>query len=403
MSHLANKNIVLGVTGGIAAYKTPELVRRLKEQGANVRVVLTRGGQAFVSELSLQAVSANTVSTELLDPTAEAAMGHIELAKWADIIMIAPATANNLAKLAVGIADDLLSTIVLATTAPIAVAPAMNQQMWAAPVVQHNLHTLRQRNVHILGPDSGSQACGDVGSGRMSDPLELVAAAAQILAPTPQILADKRVVITAGPTREPLDPVRYLSNRSSGKMGYALASAAAAAGASVTLVSGPTQLTAPTGVDRIDVTTATEMLEACQRVSANADIFIGCAAISDYRAATVATEKMKKSEDSETLSLTLVKNPDVIATIAKTYPQLFCVGFAAETQHLKDYAQRKLKDKNLQLIIANDVAGNKAFDQDQNSVTAYWQEGEKVFPEQPKRQLADDLIALISQLFNHAN
>ena len=327
---LTNKNILLGVSGGIAAYKAPDLVRKLTALNANVRVVITNSAAEFVSPMSLQAVSGNPVHQHLLDPSAEAAMGHIELAKWADILLIAPATANVMAKLAHGMADDLLSTLFLATEAQTFIAPAMNQQMWKAPATQKNLATLKDYGVSIIGPASGEQACGDVGAGRMVEPIDIANTIRESVNNTnEQYLAGTHIVITAGPTREPLDPVRYISNHSSGKMGFAIADMAQKAGAEVTLVAGPVALATPNGCKRIDVTTADEMLEACEKIMANADIFIATAAVADYKALHVADNKIKKTGDE--LTLTFVKNPDILATIAKRSDRPFCVGFAAES------------------------------------------------------------------------
>ncbi|KKO46234.1 phosphopantothenoylcysteine decarboxylase [Arsukibacterium ikkense] len=397
---LAAKRILLGISGGIAAYKSADLVRRLKERGAEVRVILTNAAQQFITPLTLQAVSGNPVSTSMLDPAAEAAMGHIELAKWANLIVVAPASADVIAKLAHGMANDLLTTCVLATAAPVAVAPAMNQQMYNNIATQQNLATLKKHKFHIYGPGAGEQACGDVGYGRMLEPLELVALIEQTLMPaTP--LAGLRFTITAGPTREALDPVRYLSNHSSGKMGFALAAAAAAMGADVTLISGPVQLATPAGVKRIDVVSAEQMHQAALKVAVQSDIFIGCAAVADYRAADVATNKLKKGA-SEQLQLTLVKNPDIIAAVAGLAKQRpFTVGFAAETQNVLSYARQKLLNKKLDMICANDVSQPDAgFNSEQNALTALWHGGEQVLGLQTKAALAASLITLIYQHFS---
>src|SRR5690554_1009571 len=350
MNSLAQKRILIGISGGIAAYKIPELVRRLKDLGADVRCVMTQGGQAFVTPLTLQAVSGQPVHHDLLDPAAEAAMGHIELAKWADLILIAPASANTLAQLAHGHASNLLTTICLATSAPLAVAPAMNQQMWAHPAVQENCATLARRGVHVIAPASGAQACGDVGAGRMPEPLELRDILCQLLPPQQQPLRGKQVLITAGPTREAIDPVRYLSNHSSGKMGFALAQAAQQLGAQVTLVAGPCNLATPRGVERIDVVSAQDMFEAVLDKVAHADIFIGCAAVADYRPQQVASNKMKKDKDA--MRIELVKNPDILAHVAALPEPPFTIGFAAETNDVEHYAKGKLERKKLNLIAA---------------------------------------------------
>ena len=399
---IANKNILLGVTGGIAAYKAPDLVRKLTALGANVRVVLTDSAAEFVSALSLQAVSGSPVHQHLLDPAAEAAMGHIELAKWADVLLIAPATANTLAKLAHGMADDLLSTLYLATTARLFIAPAMNQQMWKAPATQANLNVLTGHGVHFIGPASGEQACGDVGSGRMVEPVDIanevnqVSSANNVEAESLNGLAGKRITITAGPTREPLDPVRYISNHSSGKMGFAVAEMAAQAGASVNLVAGPVSLTTPTGCNRIDVTTAEEMLEACQTLVPTTDIFISTAAVADYRAASVADNKIKKTGDE--LTLTFVKNPDILATVSGRNDRPFCVGFAAESQDVEAYARAKLAKKQLDMIAANDITTEGlGFNSDNNALHVIWSDGDKKLPATSKHALASQLLNLIAQ------
>ncbi|SEH56958.1 phosphopantothenoylcysteine decarboxylase / phosphopantothenate--cysteine ligase [Rheinheimera pacifica] len=397
---LAQKHILLGISGGIAAYKSADLVRRLKERGADVRVILTDAAQHFITPLTLQAVSGNPVSTSLLDPAAEAAMGHIELAKWADIVLIAPASADIIARMAHGLANDLLTTCVLATAAPVAVAPAMNQQMYKNIATQHNLATLKAHNFYIYGPGVGEQACGDVGSGRMLEPLELVSALEKHFSAEQQ-LNNIKITITAGPTREAIDPVRYISNHSSGKMGFALAQAAAAMGAQVTLISGPVQLATPAGVTRIDVTTAEQMLEAALAQATQNDIFIGCAAVADYRVAQVASEKMKKTA-SDSIELKLVKNPDIIAAVAAlTVQRPFTVGFAAETQNVVQYAKDKLTRKKLDLICANDVSGTElGFNSDHNAVTLVWQHGEQALPAQPKADLAKAIMQHIYAQFS---
>ncbi|MDO6526852.1 bifunctional phosphopantothenoylcysteine decarboxylase/phosphopantothenate--cysteine ligase CoaBC [Motilimonas sp. 1_MG-2023] len=391
--NLHNKNILLGICGGIAAYKCAELTRRLKDHGANVRVVMTQSAKAFITPLTMQAVSGNPVSDSLLDPAAEAGMGHIELAKWADLILVAPASANTIARLTAGIADDLLSTLCLATPAPIAIAPAMNQQMYLAPATQANLTTLKQRGTLIWGPAQGQQACGDVGPGRMLEPDELVQHCQQQLNPN-QDYAGIRVLITAGPTREPIDPVRYLSNHSSGKMGYALAQAAQQAGATVTLVSGPVNLTPPAGVAVVNVMSALEMHRAATSRSAQHDIFIGCAAVADYRPESVADNKIKKSNDE--LVVKMVKNPDILADIANSEPRPFCVGFAAETQDVEHYAKDKLTRKKLDLIAANDVAkAGQGFNTEQNSLTVFSKTDAIHIPLASKLDVANALLSLV--------
>lgn len=394
---LANKNILLGVTGGIAAYKAPDLVRKLTAEGANVRVVLTDSASEFVSPMSLQAVSGNPVHQHLLDADAEAAMGHIELAKWADILLIAPATANTMAKLAHGLADDLLTTLFLATTATVYVAPAMNQQMWKAPATQRNLSVLEASGITMLGPDSGEQACGDVGTGRMLEPLDIVRAISVQRNPE---LVGLNVVITAGPTREPLDPVRYISNHSSGKMGYAIAQAARLAGANVTIISGPVALTTPPGCQRIDVITAEEMLNKAKAEATNCDIFIATAAVADYRATEVADNKLKKSSDE--LTLTFVKNPDILATIAALEDGPFTVGFAAESQNVEAYAKDKLIRKKLDMIAANDITREGlGFNSDDNALHVYWQTGDAELPTGKKSELAKSLLSLVATQYKN--
>lgn len=400
MQHsLAGQRILLGISGGIAAYKSADLIRRLKERGADVRVILTEGGSHFITPLTLQALSGHPVSTSLLDPAAEAAMGHIELAKWASTILIAPASADLIARLAHGLANDLLTTCVLASTAPLFVAPAMNQQMYKNSATQQNIATLKERKFHILGPASGKQACGDVGAGRMQEPLELVSALEQASHSVPSAnWQGKRILITAGPTREAIDPVRYISNHSSGKMGFALASAAAAAGASVYLVAGPVSLATPAGVERIDVQSAQQMHAAVMSHTNSADVFIGCAAVADYRVAEIAEHKMKKT-NKDKIQLNLVKNPDIIADVAAlNYQRPFTVGFAAETQDIAHYAKDKLSRKKLDLICANDVStAEQGFNSEQNAIVAFWPGGELSLPLQPKAQLAAAILQLIEQ------
>lgn len=397
---LANKNVLLGVTGGIAAYKAPDLVRKLTALGANVRVVLTGSATEFVSPLSLQAVSGNPVHQHLLDPAAEAAMGHIELAKWADILLIAPATANVLAKLAIGIADDLLTTLYLATTASVFIAPAMNQQMWKAPATLDNVERLARYGVNFIGPASGEQACGDLGAGRMMEPVEIASIVGQTVnRHAVAELRGKHVLITAGPTREPLDPVRYISNHSSGKMGFAIAEAAVNAGAEVTLVAGPVSLQTPRGCERIDVTTADDMLDACEQFARKADIFISTAAVADYKAVSVAENKIKKSDNE--LTLTFTKNPDILATISCKDNRPFCVGFAAESQDVEQYARQKLINKKLDMIAANDItADGLGFNSDNNALHVLWSGGDKKLPATSKSELAHQLISLITTRLN---
>lgn len=397
MTSLTGKKVLLGITGGIAAYKTPDLVRKLKAKGAQVRVVLTSSAKEFVSPLALQAVSGLPVSTELLDPAAEAAMGHIELAKWADIILVAPASANFIARLSVGMADDLLTTVCLASDAELIIAPAMNQQMYQAIATQHNLQLLKSRGVKQLGPAEGEQACGDTGPGRMPEPQELADALDQPV--KPGSLNGQCVMITAGPTREAIDPVRYLSNHSSGKMGYALAQAAAEAGARVILVSGPVALNAPPGCERISAQSAQQMHDAVMQRISGVDIFIGCAAVSDYRPAVCEDQKIKKT-DSDKLTLTLIKNPDILGDVGALADPPFTLGFAAETQQIKQYAQRKLAAKKLDMIAANDVSKqNIGFNSDINALSVYWETGEAVLPVADKLHLARQLIELVAEKY----
>lgn len=400
MTSFTGKKIILGVTGSIAAYKAVELVRLLKETGAEVRVVLTQGGAAFISPLTFQAISGQAVHTHLLDATSEAAMDHISLAKWADFILVAPASANFIARLAQGFADDLLTTLCLATSAPIALAPAMNQAMWRNPLTQKNCEQLKAAKINLWGPAIGSQACGDQGPGRLLEPTEILSHLSTVFLMSPfskKILAGKSIVITAGPTREAIDPVRYLSNHSSGKMGYALAQAAQAAGASVTLISGPTTLTAPQEVTLISVISAQEMLTACEIACAHCDIFIAAAAVADYRISEIAPEKMKKTNTS--LTLTLEPTKDILAHIAHQKLKPFCVGFAAETQQLEKYAKEKLQRKQLDLIVANDVSNSAiGFNAEDNAVTVYSAQGNKIILAQTaKIKIAEQLIAIIAE------
>ncbi len=392
MNSLHGQRVLLGISGGIAAYKTPDLVRRLRERGAEVQVVMTPGAKAFVTPLSLQAVSGQEVRSELLDTAAEAAMGHIELARWATKILIAPASADVIARLAVGMANDLLTTLCLATDAPIAIAPAMNRLMWANVATQANMATLRQRGYAVFGPGEGDQACGEVGAGRMLDPLELVDLL--VGGSGPQVLAGKNVLITAGPTREPIDPVRYITNRSSGKMGFAVAAAAAAAGAKVTLVAGPVNLPTPAAVTRIDVETAAEMHAATTKAAGDQHIFIASAAVADYRPDSFADSKIKKNDSEMNISLT--RNADILADTAKANPALFTVGFAAETNDLEAYARGKLERKGLNMVAGNWVGGGKAFDADDNELLVVWGSGKQVLPNAAKTALAKQLVELIA-------
>ena len=391
---IMSKKIVLGITGGIAAYKCAELTRRLTENGAQVKVVMTDSAQQFITPLTMQAVSGNPVSTSLLDPAAEAAMGHIEFAKWADLILIAPASANTIAKMAHGMADDLLTTLVLATPAKVAIAPAMNQQMYAHPATQQNLQKLSEYGVSIWGPASGEQACGDVGKGRMLEPNELVELC--LMREDTPLLAGKTVTITAGPTREALDPVRFISNHSSGKMGFSLARAAKALGAKVNLISGPVNLTTPSEVNRFDVESAQQMHDAAMELAVNSDVFIGCAAVADYKATTTANNKIKKQGDTMTIELS--KNPDIIASVAALEENRpFTVGFAAETNDVANYAKGKLKNKNLDMICANDVSDSSiGFNSENNAMTLFWPEGERHLSLQSKQQISHLILKEIA-------
>ncbi|MCP4984601.1 MAG: bifunctional phosphopantothenoylcysteine decarboxylase/phosphopantothenate--cysteine ligase CoaBC [Colwellia sp.] len=394
MQILQDKKILLGITGGIAAYKTPELVRRLKDHGADVRVVMTDGAKAFITPLTLQAVSGNHVSDSLLDSQAELAMGHIELAKWADLILIAPATADIIARITAGMANDLLSTLCLATSAPIAIAPAMNQQMWHAKATQANIKTLTQWGIHIWGPGAGEQACGDVGLGRMLDVAELVTLSCDFFAD--KYLQGQHWVITAGPTREAIDPVRYISNHSSGKMGYSIAHEALRAGAQVTLISGPVNITAPLGCQLIQVTSAEEMHQQAMQFAPQSTTFVACAAVADYRVAEVANEKIKKT--NENMHISLVKNHDIVADVAKLTKKPFIVGFAAETQNVEHYARGKLMRKSLDLIAANDVAkAGQGFNSDDNALTLYSSIDKIELPLANKQVIAKQLVSLVNQ------
>jgi phosphopantothenoylcysteine decarboxylase/phosphopantothenate--cysteine ligase len=388
------KRILLGVSGGIAAYKAAELVRLLRKEGAEVRVAMTRGAAQFVTPLTFQALSGNPVHTDLLDAESESAMDHISLARWADLIVIAPATANLIAKLSHGLADDLLTTLYLAATCPVYLAPAMNQAMWAKPATQENVALLKRHGVRLIGPVQGGQACGETGFGRMSEPQDICAALPA--GPADRTLQGRKVLISAGPTREPLDPVRYLTNRSSGKMGYALAEAARDAGASVILVSGPTQLPPPGQVDLVQVETAAEMYEAVIARAGAADIYIGAAAVADYTPAETQPEKIKKQGDR--INLILRKTRDILAEVAALDQRPFTVGFAAETADLEAYALDKLARKNLDMIAANWVGqAEGGFDSEQNALEVFWQGGRKSFAMTGKKCLADRLVGLIAE------
>ena len=407
------------MTGGIAAYKSAELVRRLRDHGAEVRVVMTRGACEFITPLTMQALSGKEVHTELLDHAAESGMSHIALARWCDVVLVAPASANFIARLTHGLADDLLSTLCLATAAPVVIAPAMNQQMWSNPATQANIATLGQREIIIAGPGEGSQACGEVGPGRMLEPDQLILATDQLF--STGLLADLKMVVTAGPTREAIDPVRYITNHSSGRMGYAVARAAAEAGADVTLVSGPVTIEAPHQVRHISVDTAEQMRDAVMSDITKSDIFVAAAAVADYRCADVAEQKIKKKFDD--LKLLLHKNPDILAEVARLPEAPFTVGFAAETENLLDNARLKLKDKRLDMIAANQVGEDIGFNVEENMLHVFWQSGSQAPENQtqenkaqgdqtlqhqtleraPKERLARQLIQVIANHYYEKN
>ena len=394
--NLTNKRILLGVTGGIAAYKSAELVRRLQDEGAEVRVVMTNAATEFITPLTLQALSGNPVHTDLLDTETESVMGHIDLARWADLVLIAPASANFIARMVSGQADDLLTTLCLAAECPIAVAPAMNQAMWGNTMTQANMAQLKESGIHVFGPDSGSQACGEVGEGRLLDVPLLVEATSRLFPST--LLAGKHVMITAGPTQEAIDPVRYLTNRSSGKQGYALAEAAIEAGAKVTLVSGPTNLEQVTRATTIDVISAQDMFDAVMANVDGCDIFIAVAAVADFKPNIRADQKIKKGNGENIFSLELIENPDIVASVAELDPKPYTVGFAAETQDLLNYARSKLERKNLDLIIANDVSDQSiGFNSDNNATTVISREQETTLPSMSNTTLSRKLITLIAE------
>lgn len=394
---LTARRVLLGVTGGIAAYKSAELARRFIKSGCEVQVVMTESAQRFIGAQTFQALTGRPVRVSLWDEQAEAAMGHIELARWPDAIVVAPASANTLAKFAHGFADDLLSTLVLATDKPLFVAPAMNRLMWANPATRDNLATLRRRGVQVIGPGSGAQACGEVGEGRVSEPEEIAAIVLAALTPQRGPLSGTKIVVTAGPTREAIDPVRFITNRSSGKQGYAVADALARLGADVTLVSGPVALAPPARVARVEVETAAQMLEATQAACADAQILVGTAAVADYRPVDVAAQKIKKK--SETLDLALTKNADILSEVRARRPGLFIVGFAAETEKLAEHARGKLERKRLNLIAANWVGDGLAFDRDDNALNVYWSDGELAIGPADKGEIARRLAALIAERY----
>ena len=395
MKSLINKNILLGVTGGIAAYKSAEIVRGLKKAGSSVRVVMTQSAQEFITPLTLQALSGNPVSSDLLDAEAEAAMGHIELARWADAILIAPATANTIARLSSGRADDLLSTITLAFDGPIGLAPAMNQAMWGDERTQSNIKNLKDKNFLLYGPGSGEQACGDVGLGRMLEPPEIIGSFASLF--EAGSLSNKSILITAGPTQEPIDPVRYVTNRSSGKMGYALAEAAVESGAQVTLVSGPVNLEAPASCNLVSIKTAEEMYEAVMHHIRGKDIYIGTAAVADFSPSTIAGSKIKKDVSNSSFVLKMKENQDILKAVSELEDRPYVVGFSAETENLLENARKKLLKKKLDLIIANDVSDKSiGFDSEQNEVTLITNSEEMLLDRESKKKISKKIIEFIS-------
>jgi len=396
MQSLRGRRVLLGITAGIAAYKAAELARLLVKEGADVQVVMTRSAAAFIGPMTLQAITGRVAREALFDPQHEAAMGHIELARWAEVVLVAPATADFLARIAAGLAGDLLTTLCLATTAPLLVAPAMNQAMWRHAATQSNVALLGRRGVVVLGPDEGDQACGDTGPGRMLEPVTIVGALRERLAGGR--LAGRRVVLTAGPTREALDPVRFIGNRSSGKMGFALASALVAQGAEVVLVAGPVSLPTPPGVQRVDVESALQMRDAVFTALHGAAIFIACAAVADFRPAAPSGQKIKKTTD--TLALELVRNPDILAEVSALSDRPFCVGFAAETHDVEAYAEEKLRAKGLDMIAANLVSASEGIEVDDNALLVIWGGGRETLERQPKARLAERLVNLIADRFD---
>ena len=400
MSQLIGRKLLLGITGGIAAYKSAELVRRLRASGVEVQVVMTAAAGQFITPMTLQALSGRPVRSDLFDPAHEAAMGHIELARWTDLVLVAPASADFMARLAAGMGDDLLTTLCLATRAPLVVAPAMNQAMWRNPATQDNAALLQKRGIVIWGPAEGDQACGEQGPGRMLEAEDLWQRALAAL--TEGAAAGRKVLITAGPTREPIDPVRYLSNRSSGKMGYALARAFQVMGAEVTLVSGPVALPVPAGVRCVKVDTAVQMADAVMQRAQGCDIFVACAAVADYRPAQPVAQKIKKHQ--QTLAVELVRNPDILAQVAALPQRPFCVGFAAETERHVELAEQKRRDKGVDMIAANLVGAEQGgFEREENALTLLWQGGRVDFPMMDKGQLAEKLAAEILRYHDQAD
>lgn len=399
MYQLTGKRILLGVTGGIAAYKSAILLRLLRKHGADVRVVMTQNAGEFITPLTLQALSGKPVHQDLLDLETESAMGHIDLARWADLIVVAPASANFIARYANGFAEDLLSTLCLAADCPVMIAPAMNQQMWLNSATQENVTKLKEREINVIGPGKGDQACGENGPGRMLEPEEIVPFIAKSF--ETNILTGSRLLVTAGPTREAIDPVRYISNRSSGRMGYAVARAALEAGADVSVISGPVDISPPERVKITKVSSAKEMHDAVMKTISNTDIFIAAAAVADYRLQSISEQKIKKTD--EPLELSLMKNPDILADVAALEDAPFTVGFAAETENLEINAQKKLKTKKLDMIAANQVSDSKGFDVDVNALTVYWKDEQKELQQAPKEKLARHLINLIANQYNEKN
>ncbi len=395
MSSIAKQNILLGVTGGIAAYKSAELARLLLKANAQVRVVMTEAATRFVSPLTFQAITGNPVRVQLFDAEHEAAMGHIELARWADRMLIAPVSADFMARMAQGMANDLLSTLVLACTAPVSIAPAMNMHMWRHPATQHNLSVLKERGIAILGPEAGEQACGDVGPGRMLEPAEILDTLQ--ISVGRGLFVGKKVLITAGPTHEAIDPVRFIGNRSSGKMGFALAQAFVAEGAQVLLVAGPVQQSTPLGVKRINVQTALQMHQAVFENIEAVDIFVSCAAVADYRPEQVQEQKIKKA--AQRLEISLIRNPDILAEVAALSNGPYTLGFAAETENLAENAEAKLRNKNLNMLAANQVGGKLGFESDDNALLVVWPDGQKQLPVQSKRKLAQSLLYILEQQY----
>jgi phosphopantothenoylcysteine decarboxylase/phosphopantothenate--cysteine ligase len=397
---LLGKKIVLGVTGSIAAYKSADLVRRLSDAGAELRVVMTKGACEFITPLTLQTLSGHPVALELLDADQESAMGHIKLARWADWILIAPASADTIARLAQGRADDLLAALYLASESPLVIAPAMNNKMWENSATQNNLALLAAKGVQLLGPASGDQACGEQGEGRLLEPIDIVDGLSKLVVPVK--LQGKRVMITAGPTYEPIDPVRFIGNRSSGKMGFAIAKAAIEAGADVVLVAGPVHLMTPSGVTRINVETAQQMHDMVMAEVKECDLFVACAAVADYQVESIAENKIKKMKN-ERLQLNLIPTIDIVSAVADLVDKPFVVGFAAETEQLTDYAKDKFKAKGLDMIAANQVGKNLGFSEDNNALQVFWPKGSQSLPLMPKTQLARDLMTLIIERYNAKN